>query len=90
MTRITIEVNGPSSVHTHVPGALPAQGQAGAMPAISSGGYDAGAAPSVDASHAGPVPFMSAAAGSAQEAAFSTEGAISAGAAPAHLMGGAE
>lgn len=89
MTKITIEVNGAASVSA--PGTV---GGAQTLGVTSStgGGNDACSSPSVDASHTGPVAFTGVAgsATSALNPAFNPEGAISAGAAPTHLMGGAE
>lgn len=87
MTKITIEVNGAASVST------PGQGTTGAqtlgVTSSTTGGNDGGTATSADSSHTGPVPFTGAATSSLNPA-FNPEGAISAGAAPTHLMGGAE
>jgi hypothetical protein len=87
--KITIEVDGSGTVQTQTPASPGAQ--TGATPTLSSGGNDAGSAPSVDAYHTGPVPNMSSASSSSGlNPAFNPEGAISAGPAPANLMGGAE
>ena len=85
-TRITIEVDGTTAVETHAPAAA----ATAPTPGTAAGGYDAGSAPGADASHAGPVPFVGAAGtvSAALNPAFNPEGAISAGPAPEHLMGG--
>lgn len=89
MTKITIEVNGEASVSTQGPGTVGAAQTLG-VTSSTTGGNDAGSAPSVDAGHTGPVAFMGVAgsATSALNPAFSPEGAISAGPAPTHLGGG--
>jgi hypothetical protein len=89
MTKITIEVDGPASITPQTSGSTDLQSST-ATPAVSSGGNDGGGAPAADASHVGPVPQISSADPSKSNPAFNPDGAISAGAAPAHLMGGAE
>ena len=94
-TRVTIEVNGAASVQTLGPAA--AQGDstvtaAHGQGAQADGGNSAGSAPGVDASQTGPVPFVGGSnpTSAASNSPFSREGAISAGPAPAELMGRAQ
>lgn len=98
-TKVTIEVDGEGSIQTQAPSSgTAAQGQPAAAAAqapstpATDAGNNAGSAPGLDASQVGPVPFVGAAgsASAAMNPAFNPEGAISAGPAPAELMGGAE
>lgn len=86
-TKVTIEVDGAASVQTQGPAA--AQGSA---TLATEAGNDAGSAPGLDASQPGPVPFVGAGSSASEslDPTFNPKGAISAGAAPADLMGGGE
>jgi hypothetical protein len=86
MTKITIEVDGSPVVSTQSPASSGEQSDS--KPASLSDANDGGSASSADASHIGPVANLSSAAASSPSATTSTDGAISAGPAPASLMGG--